>query len=406
MKLFLTKNGMKVLLIKAPTNSVNIAVGVFCGAFYPRAKAGVAHMVEHNLFSDEDSYLDKIGTYIEAYTNDFYTTYQVRTTKDKMFLCLDILLDKIFNAKLNEVFFNNEKKVIYEEYLKQKGNYMSDNAFRALNKFYEGTFIGNSGYGIGDKKQIEEITFNDVAQFYKKNYTYSNSVLVVVGNFDLKKVEDVLYEDEVKCIDKLKNIDIGMKSNKSLQILNKKMKMDTSVVDITFSATNFLQEDLITFELLSYIIGAGENSLIKRRLRKQLGIIYQCDCSVDGDIVYKNCGTMSIRYYVGNKNVEKSIREVFALLKNSKNEIQKMLPIVKEQYINNLNIKCDNIEFISEINIKSILLLGRPFVLKNEISRIKKVSENDILACLNHVFENQIVISVSGKEIGSLKNVF
>jgi predicted Zn-dependent peptidase len=146
------------------------------------------------------------------------------------------------------------------------------------------------------------------------------------------------------------------------------------------------------------------SSMLKKRLRKELGYIYNCDVSLDSSIPYKGCGTFNIRYYVNSQHIEDSIIEVFSILKNiSTHDIDKLLDMSKKCIINNLKIKCENIESFADINSINLMLTNKYFKLEKEIKDISKINTGDILNVINHLLSHKIVISVVGKKINRNK---
>lgn len=418
-KLIEFDNGLRLCLKKdISVYSVNVLFSVECGAFYPKTqKVGVAHMLEHNILSDSDDKelslneeLGKIGTLVEAYTYDFNTVYSIRTFNEYLPLCINLLYNKIFNAKFGRPFFEKEKSVIYKEYLKQRNNVMPANAFIASEKFYSGTIIENSGYGIGTKKQIDNITFDDMVDFYNNYYTKSRTTMVIAGNFQEEQVLTTVNKLIEKENEKTKHIsfieqDIAFYNENQIKVIGNNEKLGSTCVEIVFSACNELYEKKWIYECLALMLsGLSTSSLLKDKLRNQLGYIYNCDASLDSSICYKNCGTLNIRYYVDNRYVENSIIECFKIIKQLRTEVNKnLLAYAKISLINNLKIKLENIEKVCSFNAQNLMLFGCLFDIKKEIATISKISEQDIQKCIEHMVSHMKVISIMGKKVNEKK---
>lgn len=408
------KNGLRVYLKNINNQySVNILVNIECGAFYPQTQpVGMAHMLEHNIFSESkgektlDEKLGELGTFAEANTYDFYTSYNIHTFKEQTRVCLELLLNKLFNAKFDESFFKNEKKIIYQEYLKQRNNIMPANSFSASEKFYSDSFISNSGYGIGTKTQINAINFDDMLNFYNTYYTMDHSSIVIVGNFDKRKILKIIKRftygiDNVKKKHNqytIQNLDFS-KSN-SLEIVHSKKTLLSSCVELMFSGTNELDENKWSYEVLTNMLcGLSTSSIIKKRLRKELGIVYNSDASTDTSICYNDCGTLSIRYFVDNNKINQSILECFKCLQEIKeNKYEDIFNYSRQCVITNLLIKYENIENFSLAHANELMFNQEYFNTKKVIKKISQTTYSDIVKCVDHMLSHKIILAITGSD--------
>lgn len=416
-KLIKLKNGLKIILDKRKdTMSVYATLSVNVGAFFPQTqKVGIAHMLEHNICTEfAEQKLNKIGTTLEAFTYDCQTLYSVRTFKEHLENVLDTILKTVFDVKFSKAFFENEKRVIKQEYKKQRANIMAQNAFNAAESFYEETFIANTGYGIGDAKQVDDISFSDLKKFYNNYYGYNNSTITIVGNFNERAVLKLIkqlsskYQKNAKITLKMCENDINKNNSAKINVLSSGNN-DSCCVELLFSAVNKNSCKFYVYQCISYMLcGMFSNAVIRDRLRNKLGLVYGCDSDVDASIPYKDCGTLSVRYYVAKENVEHSIYEAFdavLLLKKEKN--QAVLDVAKICLVNDIKIKCENMFAYSRLQSEYVALAGKLFNV-NEIEKyIESISYDMVLTELKTMLSKKCVVSVLGVKVDSreIKNI-
>ena len=409
-KRFITlDNGLRVLLDRRKDAlSVYVTLAVNVGAFFPQSqKIGLAHVLEHNICNNNsEEIFNKVGTTLEAFTYDYNTIYAVRTFKEHLNLVFNTLFETVFDALFSKEFFNSEKKVIKEEYKKQRANVMGQNAFKAAESFYEGTFISGSGYGIGNSKQVDAITYDDVVGFYNEYYGLNNSVLVVTGNFNendcLKKIKALCkkFAKTAKTDVKMVKNDINLDISHKINVLSSG-KDQTCSTEIMFSAAREDDEDFYTYKCLSYMFcGMFSHSVVRDRLRRKLAIVYECDADVDGNIPYKDCGTLSIRYYVANQNVIRSIVETFkAVCSLLKEKNQTVLDIAKTCLVNDTKMKCENLFASTLLQVSSLVTSSKVFDVFKVEKQIKSITHEDICLALKNILSKKIVVSVLGTKV-------
>lgn len=405
------ENGLRIVFLpRKECYSTYVSISINCGAFYPIQKPGLAHMLEHNIFShindndDINNIFSKLGTRVEAFTNDFNTTYSVRTVPAFCEKALFNLLKLVYHANFNKNYFNNEKKIIYAEFKKRKSETSASNAFCAYEGYYSSTFISKSNIGIGNKKQINNITFENLQDFYKNYYKYENSVIVIAGNFNKNKVLKLLKE-ELNNTEKLEKQpilyhidDIGFHLNKNIV---KMIRRKTSFlpVELVLRGSNYINiREYIAYELISIILCSGStSSILKKKLREEMNIIYDCDCVTDGSILYKDCGTMSIRYSTDKKNIIVSLNEILRILKEiTPAAIKKYLIEAKLMLINNYFIRFDDIEVLANLNAINLIFSNDLYDCENIINCIENIRYDEVYAALRKSVDGFKSLSIYG----------
>ncbi|WP_293746466.1 insulinase family protein [uncultured Acinetobacter sp.] len=187
---------------------------VFLVAFrtQPMDSKGAAHILEHTALCGSEKFPVRdpfflmirrsLNTFMNAFTAADWTAYPFATQNKKDFQnLLSVYLDAAFAANLNPLDFAQEgirielendqavyKGVVFNE-MKGAMSSPTDQLYHQLahHLFPETTYHYNSG---GDPKDIPDLTYEQLIDFYKTHYHPSNAVFMTFGNqtaYDLQE---------------------------------------------------------------------------------------------------------------------------------------------------------------------------------------------------------------------------
>nr|WP_314368196.1 insulinase family protein [uncultured Acinetobacter sp.] len=187
---------------------------VFLVAFrtQPMDSKGAAHILEHTALCGSEKFPVRdpfflmirrsLNTFMNAFTAADWTAYPFATQNKKDFQnLLSVYLDAAFAANLNPLDFAQEgirielendqavyKGVVFNE-MKGAMSSPTDQLYHQLahHLFPETTYHYNSG---GDPKDIPDLTYEQLVDFYKTHYHPSNAVFMTFGNqtaYDLQE---------------------------------------------------------------------------------------------------------------------------------------------------------------------------------------------------------------------------
>lgn len=192
---------------------------VFLVAFrtVPMDSSGVAHILEHTALCGSQKYPVRdpffmmirrsLNTFMNAFTSSDWTAYPFASMNRKdYFNLLDVYLDSVFFARLNELDFAQEghrlefsdpqnpesqlqfKGVVFNE---MKGAMSSTNSvlWQTLSKhlFPTTTYHYNSG---GDPADIPDLTHAQLRDFYQSHYHPSNAVFMTFGDIPALEIQE------------------------------------------------------------------------------------------------------------------------------------------------------------------------------------------------------------------------
>lgn len=254
---------------------------VFLVAFrtQPMDSKGAAHILEHTAlcgskrFPVRDPFFlmirRSLNTFMNAFTAADWTAYPFATQNKKDFQnLLSVYLDAAFAANLNPLDFAQEgirvelednkpvfKGVVFNE-MKGAMSSPSDQLYHQLaaHLFPETTYHYNSG---GDPKDIPDLTYEQLTEFYKTHYHPSNAVFMTFGNQSVPSLHEQFETQALGQFDK------------GTTIYSKPEKRLTAPVDVVEHYALDRQDlDNKTYHMLSWLL--PEASHIKLRLGMRL----------------------------------------------------------------------------------------------------------------------------------------
>ena len=160
--------------------------------------AGLSHILEHMLFKGTKTRpanaiaqkIQDVGGYINAYTSFDRTVYWIDVPKDGVATALDILSDAMMNSTLPPEEYNKEQEVIRREFAMGM-----DDPDRMAGQLLLATAYQKHPYRLPVIGQIEvynQLTRDQVMEYYKARYVPNNLTFVVVGDVDAEKVREQL----------------------------------------------------------------------------------------------------------------------------------------------------------------------------------------------------------------------
>lgn len=197
------ENGFKAILI--PVDSPGLVayysvVRTGSRDEWEDGRSGFAHFFEHMMFRGTDrfpgnvydSIVTSIGADANAYTSDDLTVYHMNFASEDLETVMDIESDRFRNLKYSLEQFQTESGAVYGEYRKGRTSPWSV-AIESLRDlaFTEHTYKHTT---MGFERDIKNMPnlFDYSISFYKRYYRPENVVLLIVGDFDVKKTEEMI----------------------------------------------------------------------------------------------------------------------------------------------------------------------------------------------------------------------
>jgi predicted Zn-dependent peptidase len=280
---------------------------------------GSAHFLEHLTFAGTKNlpteivgnrYASDNDIYQNAFTHLDHTTfiadgYDLNSTAF-------LITQRVFKALLPKDEYEKVKKAVITEI---SGN-LSDPYLNPRVKQWKTVFGQNARYKItGDIEDIENMTYENLLDFYEKNYKLENCSIVVCSSESIdsqrKKINDLLRDVKSHSI---KNIPNGI--NYSFNPDNNKYSLD--LVDVPKnSTTSFLlyypvQIPINLKKRISYdIFSKSFSDFLYSVLRTDLDLVYSAYGGIDviANLAFDS-NEMTYYFYIFTEAIEKNVIKV------------------------------------------------------------------------------------------------
>ncbi len=389
-------SGQKVIIKEVKDNPiVKIDTWINTGSINEDDKtSGISHFLEHLFFKGTQKYptgtfdkiLDSKGALVNAATSKDYTHYYIQIPSKDFDLALEMHYDMLLNPMIPRKELERERPVVIEEISKVK-----DSPTRvAMDNLYELMYAkSNHPYKrnvIGNKEIIENVSREEILDYFHKFYTPDAYTTVIVGDVDkadaLKKVQEALEANNPNKDKKQKQVKIKYPKIKPLdKIETKVQEMDINQTHamMGFFAPKFNQfKDNYALDVLSIMLADGKSSILNQKLKEEKQLVLDVDA---GNYSQKDSGMFYFYMTLKPENESLALDEL-------KNEIEKIqrgefdeanLQKAKKQIKTDTYYSRESISNISEE-------LGYDFTFSNDINyyqnylkNIDRVSKQDII---------------------------
>jgi len=423
LEIYTTDAGHTIIFAHKEGGLVNISTWVKTGSIHENDKNnGVSHFLEHLMFKgtskhkagEFDKTLEAKGAIINAATWKDYTFYYVTIPKGvndenvdlSIKLHADMMIDPIipdyeigpkFDPQNPNITEKKERYVVIEEI-----GMRNDQPWTKVYNTANANMYTDHPYKrdvIGTKEIIAQISRDEIMDYYKSWYTPENMTTIVVGDFDHKKVLELILKEF-----KFKNIqykDEGVlpvvaKINAE-KIIENNAQIDTGFMIFGFHGAKASDnKETIILEIISMILGEGLSSRLYQNLieKKKKSIFNAVD---SGQYQFKDGNVFMI-----NANFDPAHKdEAVKAIKNNIVEIQKN-PISEEELQKakkRLSVKfAESAETVSEIG-ESIgyymTVCGTLDGCANYIQDLNSITIDDVQKAANKYLDlNSYVLSI------------
>lgn len=279
-KSFSLDNGLQVIVIpnhKAPV--VKQMVWYKAGAVDEEmGKGGSAHLLEHLMFRGTDkikgnlfnSILEQNGAESNAFTSLDYTAYHQSLDISKLELAMALEADRMQNLSISPKDFELERRIVFQE----RKQVVENNPASPFVESYRRLLWQEHPYGrpvSGTSEEINNLTIDDVNNFYQRFYAPNNAILILAGDIDVvtaKRLAEKYYGS-------IKRRPIGKKA--SFSKLDKDLRasltmelpqINTDRLTRTYIAPSFNtgKEAIYNLSVFSKYLGEGETSELYKAL--------------------------------------------------------------------------------------------------------------------------------------------
>ncbi len=289
----------------------------------PAGKKGLANLLA--MMADEGA-----GEYDALQLSDQFdiigANFSISCNQDSIYFSLQVLKDEfdrgfeLFAKVITQPHFNKEDFAREKRKVKTRILQIQDDADEIANEVFEYKLFGNkNSYAfptLGSEKDVDSVSINDLKDFYKNNIIPLNSFLVIVGDYEIGNLKQLLNSKFINW----KNVPahetrLLFKSSYSpgIFIVNKKASVQSEIRTglISHKRTEY---DYYARSILNTILGGQFSSRINLNLREKKGFTYG---AFSRFIYFKSSAYFYVSSSVGIENTAESVKEMI-------NEIEKI----------------------------------------------------------------------------------
>src|SRR5213595_4063727 len=244
--------------------------------------AGLSHILEHMLFKGTKTRganeiaqkIQDVGGYINAYTSFDRTVFWIDVPKDGVSTALEILADAMMNSTLPPEEYQKEQEVIRREFAMGM-----DDPDRMSGLLLFSTAYQVHPYRlpvIGEIEIYNQLTQEQVMQYYKTRDVPNNLTFLVVGDVDAQKVRQQLTELFKPYPEKsLQPVFVPAEPPQlGRREVHKEFSTELTHLSLAWHIPEVTSPDVPALDLLSTILGDGRSSRLYQRVREEAGLAF------------------------------------------------------------------------------------------------------------------------------------
>jgi zinc protease len=336
-------NGLRVLFIedhRIPI--VNFQIWYRVGSMdEPPGKSGISHFLEHMMFKGTPRYGSKVfsslvqkkGGLDNAFTTRNYTVYYQKVPSDSIGLPIALEADRMKNLTLNRDDVEAERGVIMEE---RRMRYDDDPQRLLYEKVIDIAMKPHPYHKpvIGWMNEIEAITRDDLAAYYRAFYSPDNAFIIVSGDAKPADVMPLIGREfgpiaPSGAMIKRREPSGPQKTGERLVRLESEAAK-LPAIEMAFNTPNFLHRDFFALEILSSILSGGKSTRLYRSL------VYEKRIAISAGAYYEGLNRSQFLFSVSATaapgrdigEVEKALKEEIRLIAStppSEEELRKAI---------------------------------------------------------------------------------
>jgi len=283
-----------------------------------KGNRGISHIIEHLICKNFDDLLDefeKNGISWNAYTSDTKIVFYITGLFEYLHKFKDRYLERILDFKITQEDFENEKKIILEEYSDTFNKQSSAHFLNLYRKLFD-------NYNpIGDVNDIENITLEDCIEYRNKYYT-NPTMIINVSRYNKYRNNSI----------KFNNFDNNYNTNylKNNKFEYQKTNIFKSKTSIIYLSPVILDNyPLVNFT--TALLSNGLKSPLYQEVREKNGLVYYINCYLDH--ITDNSSIVNISSETKDNKIDEFYEKVKYVLDNKEKFItQDRFDIVKQSF--------------------------------------------------------------------------
>lgn len=306
-------NGIRVASCRMPqVETVSLGMWVGVGARHEEANEhGLSHLLEHMAFKGTASRsarriaeeIEEVGGDLNASTGLDSTAYYARVLKGDDKVALELLADILLNSSFSEEELEKEREVILQEIAGAKDD-PEDIAYELLQETaFPGQAVGRPI--LGTPKSVRAISAADLKGFLGRKYAPQAMVFSAAGAID----HDAWVRHVEALFGRLTPSEDGGESRAHYAggISASGKSFEQAHLLIGFPSPSILDDDYMTAQVFSGVLGGGMSSRLFQEVREKRGLCYAIYSSVWG---LRDTGMLAVHAATGVRMVDELAKVV------------------------------------------------------------------------------------------------
>jgi len=378
--------GVPIIVEELPgSQAASISIIVRAGSRHENpAKAGTAHLLEHLLFRGTRSrssremseQIENAGGELNGFTDKEYTCYYSSIIQETFPTAREILVDLVFNPRLEEEHFALEKRIVTQEV-----SMLLDEPESYIHHLFHQTLWEGHPMAMpeaGDLDTVAGIASRDLREFYDEHYLPEEMILVCSGAIDPEEM-GTWAASALSSILPHAGRHSPEPPRPLAQIKSFPREGDQAYVAMGFPGLMASDEKRQVQRVLATILGAGMSSRLFQKIREELGLVYSIYSSCR---YFSDCGSLGIFFSTSRDHVDMVIELIAIELSRLKNEglydgeLNRAKRLIKGAMVRKLESTENRMFRLGE----SYLLTGKVQSVERMLEEIQSVEGEEVLS--------------------------
>lgn len=389
------KNGLKVLLVPCEAESVAVGLFIASGSRHEDAKsAGISHFIEHMLFKgtptrtplDITQAIEGRGGNFNACTGEESTCYFAHLPCEYLVEAADILSDMYLRATIPANEFAREKQVVIEEikmYADEPDAVAMENLQRNL--FPKSTL---GAPVAGTPESLLPLKPADLKRYIKSHYLPSNTVVVIVGNFEESHALRAVSERFRRCSDvrMLRRTDDQPLAGKPIAETTVAKDIAQAQLALGYRTFGIADKRKYAAIVMDAILGRGMSSRLFQEVREKRGLSYDISSRMQ---FFQDAGMLTITAGLDRSKTKDALATIDRELKRIREKPVSALELkrTKEFLIGNFRLSHEKVTSKLFFYGQTMLSFGRLVTPQEQVEGIRAVTASDVKAVANAILK-------------------
>jgi len=418
-----------VLSFDSKLRTVSVVIGIRVGSIdeFP-GTFGIAHLLEHMIFRgtvNRPSQLDlvlpfvNLGSKFNGETDRDRTMFYATGLPGDAEKLIALLIEMVKQPLFDPSKFQTEKKAVLNEFRSNKASSSSFLQNDLLIPNVLARWYPQSHNPVGDEKDIQNCTYQQLVDFYRSAYTDPSRIVIVVhGNFGSKKDEKqaakcirnkimelwhaIPYQIPVMTVPEEKQRQIDLETSllhyrdiypPPFNPIQRRVKLSESYVAMGWLSSKMNSfESYVLLWISAYLTGDLVSSLYFQ-LRVKRGLVYQI---ASKQYSLRHTGVFFIKWQTGNVQ---SIPMTIDLINEELNHLKTFhnedtLKRWKHWIIRRYYMETDHSLDLAHLYAEQMLLTGNICSLNDTIKIIQSITCKDIQTVATQIFSQPATIAM------------